>query len=158
MRFALAAVLLATVAGCPSQTSSSGDDGYYPIGGGGGGGEEPGCRMDSDCGDEVCARDGECLPAADVWHVAVTWTIAGAPASNTSCEQEPNLEIQFSANDEYGDGVGFAPVPCNEGKFSVDKMPIRFEDVTLWNEDSESGGASGTFDGSGNVSLDLPSR
>jgi hypothetical protein len=162
MRYCLAALLLATIAGCPTQSTGGDDVGFGGGGfsGGGGGNVEPGCHSDDDCGgDTVCARDGECLPAADVRHISVTWTIAGAAASDTTCADEPNLEISFTdeLDVDDGDGFGFAPVPCNEGKFSVDKMPTHLNAAELGNEDGDTDAASGSFDGSGNLTLDIPS-
>ena len=158
MRLGLAVLVLATTfaGGCSPQ----GDDGYstyYPPGDTQ---PENGCKTDSDClNSNVCARDGECLPADEVTHVVATWTVAGSAASDASCAQEPDLEIDFATADESGDGVGFAPVPCNEGKFNVDKMPSRFTVVSLGNEnDSDTAPQSGTLDGSGAIHFDLPSE
>ena len=47
-------------------------------------------------------------------------------------------------------------MPCAEGEFTIDKMPTYYTQITLQQVDSESGGATGTFDGSGDCSLDLP--
>jgi hypothetical protein len=152
MRFGLCVIAfasLATVAGCPQ-----GDDGYdtyYPPGDGP---PPDACKVDSDCGSDVCARDGECLPADEVQHVVVTWTVEGSAASDATCTSEPNLELSFDAGNDSGYGVGFAPVPCNEGKFNVDKMPSAFTDVTI---SLESGAEqqSAPLDATGAVSFDL---
>ena len=34
-----------------------------------------GSTLNADCGGDVCARNGECVPARDVYAVKVTWTI-----------------------------------------------------------------------------------
>ncbi len=93
------------------------------------------CVTDGDCGNDVCARDGECLPAADVTAVKVTWTIRGMPASTTTCAQTPDFFIYFQSP---SDRFGFAPVPCNQGSFFVDKLPKRYTQVEI--------GADGRFD------------
>jgi hypothetical protein len=99
------------------------------------------CGGDRDCsGGDVCARDGQCLPAAYVRAVRVTWTVGGAAASPASCAAHLELAIQFSddAGGDDGESFGFAPVPCMEGVFSVDRMPMSIVDVTM-NYDDFSG-------------------
>lgn len=111
-----ALLLVVLLAGCPG--SSSGE-----------------CVTDGDCGSDVCARNGECLPASDVYPVRVSWTIRGMPATPTTCAQAPDFFIYFqSSNDSFG----FAPVPCNQGSFFVDKLPKRYTEVEI--------GADGRFD------------
>ena len=117
-----ALVVLALLAGCPDNTSP------------------PECT-DSSCGADVCARDGECLPASEVRMVKTTWTIDGAAASPTTCASTPDLHIYFKSNQ---DSFGFDPVPCDQGQFFVDKMPLRFDFVTL-------GSDAGLFEQSSNV-------
>jgi len=110
-----ALVLVVLLAGCPGSKAE--------------------CVTDGDCGSDVCARNGECLPASDVYPVRVTWTIRGMPASATTCAQTPDFFIYFqSANDSFG----FAPVPCNQGSFFVDKLPKRYTEAEI--------GADGRFD------------
>lgn len=93
--------------------------------------------MDSQCGDEVCARSGECLPKSSVRAVSVKWTVNGAAADATACTANPDLFIQFDGRD-FGDTLRFAPVPCSEGSFYVDKLPTRYVHVVL----GVSGGAT----------------
>jgi hypothetical protein len=113
MRIALAAVV-ACLAGCPlTSTSTSNGD----------------CKTDNQCGGDVCARSGECLPRTEVRSVTVKWTVKGERASSVTCTH-PDLYVQFDGND-YGDTLGFAPVPCREGTFTVDKLPKRFLQVEL---------------------------
>jgi hypothetical protein len=134
MRTILAVTLLAALAGCPNPT----------------GGE---CELDSECGSgDVCARDHMCTAAASVRAVMATWTIRGAPASTTSCGTHPDLYISF-IGDDFGDTLGFTPVPCKLGQFSVDKLPIRFKQVELGVE----GGTSDvrTLNAAGTAALDL---
>lgn len=130
-------------------------------GGGGGGGYDGYCMADSDCNVDggsayVCARDEECLLPSQVWTVHVTWTVAEQPASATTCTSAPDLQLMFGETG-YNDYVwGFAPVPCAEGEFTIDKMPTYFQTIALLRDTDGSGGATGTFDGSGDVTLDLP--
>jgi hypothetical protein len=134
MRTILAATLLASLAGCPNPT----------------GGE---CELDGDCGGgDVCARDHMCTASSSVRAVMATWTIRGAAASTTTCGTHPDLYIQF-IGDDFGDTLGFAPVPCKLGQFSVDKLPIRFKQVELGVE----GGTSDvrTLNAAGTAALDL---
>jgi hypothetical protein len=46
-------------------------------------------------------------------------------------------------------------VPCKLGRFTVDKLPTRYTTVTLARAGDYYGGASATFDSSGNALLDL---
>lgn len=88
------------------------------------------CAMDSQCSGEVCARDGECLPAADVKMAKLTWTIRGMPASATTCAQSPQFSLTFESS-TTDEAFGFEPVPCVEGQFTIDKLPDRFDYVEI---------------------------
>jgi hypothetical protein len=171
-------LVLGLVGGCFTQSSGppGGDPPYndyppyYPPddGGGysGGGPTGYGCHQDSDCGPTfpgdagsnglVCARDGECLASTAVRIIHVTWTLEGQAASTATCATAPPLELAF-ADPAGGSQFGFAPVPCMEGKFTVDKMPIIYTSVSMGSEyNYGDGGAKGTFDATGAVALDLP--
>lgn len=117
------------------------------------------CHYDDGCppGD-VCARNDICYPASAVRAASVTWTLRGAAADATSCGPAPNLEIGFSAaaGSQFGNysPIGFAPVPCVEGKFSIDKLPTQLDEVVLGNHDV--GTKAGTLDQNGQLNLDLP--
>jgi hypothetical protein len=160
MRLALLALSALGLAGCLDTSSS--DDGYYyddsGWGSGWGGSDGTtttyGCQSDADCPGMVCARTRECLPASAVRIVHTIWTIDDAAASTTSCASVPKLAITFSSSS--GEQWGYAPVPCNGGKFTIDKFPTRFGNVQLSEESDYSGGAYGTFDATGNAMLDLP--
>ena len=125
-------ILALALGGCFTQSSTGGggDPGWGSGYGGGGGGGSFGCHQDSDCGADVCARDGECLPAADVRMVKVTWTIRGAAANATSCAATPDFYLQFDGPTQ-NDTFGYTPVPCAAGQFSIDKLPTRFDQVEL---------------------------
>ena len=120
MRIA-ALALMAGLVGCSLTPSGSGGE----------------CQSDSQCGDDVCARSGECLARSNIRSVTVTWTVNGAPADAASCTAHPDLYLQFDGAD-YGDTLRFAPVPCREGRFPIDKLPKRYVQVELGSE----GGAS----------------
>ncbi len=92
--------------------------------------QTPECTQDRDCGTELCTRNGECHPASEVYAVKVTWTIRGAPASDNTCTETPDFYLQFDAA-AIDDVFGYAPVPCNAGQFSIDKLPARFTQVEL---------------------------
>jgi hypothetical protein len=157
-------------------TAPTGPSGGYggPYGGDDGGGDDGGggnyggyCGSDSDCVSQlgsgyVCARDEECQLASNVRTVHITWTIAGQTAGSDTCSSSPDLELLFneagdlsSSNYEFG----FAPVPCAEGEFSIDKLPDYYAYVGLFDSSSFDGndasGVTGTFDGSGDCALDL---
>ncbi len=123
----------------PGWTDPQGD----PIGG---------CS-DTTCGTDVCARDGNCYPAASVRAVHVTWTVGGEPANSMTCASEPDLLIAFE--DSFGDWIGFSPVPCRTGTFFVDKLPTVYDGVELGID-----GGSGTFSPidpeTGDAMIDLP--
>lgn len=162
-RFAALAIGALGLTGCLIEPPSSGDDTYYPSGsddgwgsgwGGGGGTTGFGCHDDSECGSDVCARNGECVATSSVHVVHVNWTVTEEPASDTSCATAPKLSITFSST--VGDEFGFAPVPCNAGRYTIDKMPMRINNVQLARQYEYGGGAYGSFDETGNVQLDLP--
>lgn len=112
------------------------------------------CEKDSDCPGQVCARDGSCQNAADLYAAHVNWTLKGQPASAQTCSAVPSLELQFDQGDAYG--FGFAPVPCAEGKFSIDKLPTWYTRIDLYGVDDPGGGTSGVISpSSGAVTVDL---
>jgi hypothetical protein len=88
------------------------------------------CESDSQCGGDVCARDGECLPANMVGSATISWTIRGMAASPTTCANSPEFYLNFDSS-STGEAFGFAPVPCQEGNFHIDKLPIRFDEVEI---------------------------
>ena len=112
MRYAGLA-LMACLAGC-SLTSGTGGE----------------CATDSQCGDDVCTRGGECLARASVRSVMVKWTVDGAAAGITTCDAHRDLYLQFNGTD-YGDTLRFEPVACSQGSFFVDKLPKRYQRVEL---------------------------
>jgi hypothetical protein len=177
MRTALLAALV--MAGCSSDSSWGGGGGGGWGGGGGGGAPGPGggpfgsCQRDSDCNPaagsgvdagsagsgtgQVCARDGACVPAADVQTVHVTWTILGQAAGSATCASVPSLELNFSQQGAGGGyGYGYAPVPCVEGKFTIDKLETTYNYVQLDVEYQGGGSGAPIPPGGGTVALNLP--
>lgn len=88
------------------------------------------CTSDRDCDGEVCARDGACLPASDVRAVKVRWTLSGQPPSTVNCEGHEDLFVHFEGPNP-GETVGFAPVPCFTGQFTIDKLPTSYDTVEV---------------------------
>jgi hypothetical protein len=163
-------LVLGLVGGCITQSSGppyggdpggyggGGDDGGWGTGTGGTGGPiSYGCESDAACGTgNVCARDGECLASTDVRIIHVTWTVNGQPASASTCATSPGLDITFLGNGAEGtDQFGFAPVPCMEGKFTVDKMPTRYSEVALEPDCLCKTADTDVFDSTGSATLDL---
>src|SRR5678816_392211 len=103
MRRAL--LLLLFVTGCPLTSNTGGE-----------------CQVDRDCGDNICARDGICHAPSEIRAVRAEWTIRGQDANSTSCAGHADLYIAFQAA-ETGDHIGFSPVPCVIGQYSIDKLP-----------------------------------
>jgi hypothetical protein len=160
MRPVLLLVVVGCVVGCGSLATSPGDgsgevwiDPAHP-------GAHPGfgCTQDSECptGD-VCARVGGCTAAGEVRAVHVTWTLSGKPADAASCSATPDLRIQFGTAEEIATGIGYAPVPCRQGKFTIDKMPLMYKSVRLSKNDfSASGDIARLDEVTGEVTIDLP--
>ena len=126
-------VMLLACAGCP-------------------GGNTGECISDSDCGDAVCARNSECLPASEVRVARITWTIRGMAANPMLCAQTPDFYLLF-AGTQINDTFGYQPVPCDAGLFVVDKLPRRFVSVEIGEENGFSEVAA--FDAQGNAAFDL---
>lgn len=87
------------------------------------------CELDSECGDAVCARTGECLPVSRVREVQVRWTVRGQAASAALCAEIEPLGLQFQAS--ASDALKYEPVLCSAGLFTIDKLPTRMTQVRL---------------------------
>jgi hypothetical protein len=111
------------------------------------------CTSDLDCGGEICTRTGECLAAGDIRMVKVTWTVGGAPASATTCASHPDLTVELGS-DYVGDTVGWAPVPCAAGQFTLDKIARRFQNAAIGYGTSTS--LTGFIDANGVAAFQLP--
>ncbi|HEU4734551.1 MAG TPA: hypothetical protein VFT22_41960 [Kofleriaceae bacterium] len=96
------------------------------------------CRADGDCVDgDLCTRNNVCVEASRVRAVQVNWTVNGQPASRTACAASAdleNLQVDLDAPDtEINPHLAFSPVPCEEGRFNVDKLPTSFDRVRVGN-------------------------
>ena len=131
------ALLLLVLAGCPSNNDGFGSS----------------CEADRDCsGGDVCARNGECDPTSALRGVRATWTIGGQQATVTTCTPFPDFELDYYA-DAYGQDVfGYAPVPCKQGSFFIDKLPTRYTTVAIG---SNSFSQAAAIDADGTVAFDL---
>lgn len=135
MRLALVPVL-ACLAGCPLAGNTSE------------------CQFDTDCGgDKVCGRDSQCHLSSEVRAVRAVWTLSGQKADATTCAATPDLYIQFQSAQD-GDTLGYAPVPCYAGQFSMDKLPNRFTRVEL-GIDNGDGRQFADIDSDGIAAFDL---
>jgi hypothetical protein len=113
------------------------------------------CTSDADCPGQVCARDGACYAATQVRAAVVTWTLQGQMANATTCASSQNLQLDFG--DTVGRfSFGFAPVPCVEGRFSIDKLPSQYVQAQL-GSDTAPGAVHAQIDPSTSTcALDLP--
>jgi hypothetical protein len=149
----LFAMLLGAGIGCTITSGSSADDDVvdpFPFPG-----SHDGCRSDTACGrGNVCTRNGACLPSSQVRAVHVTWLVKGQPADATTCSAQPDLSITIKPHDG-GDQVSYAPVPCEVGKFTVDKLPTTFDRVQLGPRRTTDGWSMGSIDANGDAALDL---
>jgi len=110
------------------------------------------CFVDEECSSgSVCARDDQCWPAAEVRSVRTTWTVRGQPATEATCSRFPDLHIIYESRD---DDLGFSPVPCAQGLFNIDKLPVPFTRVELGVDDTSSWTTT-TIGSSGQVVIDL---
>lgn len=109
-----AAFLLLVLAGCPMTAGPSTGE----------------CETDADCAGNVCARDGLCYPANEVREVKTTWTIQGRVASPATCGPVEDLQISFSS-DFAAEALSYAPVPCANGQWLMDKLPREYRVVEL---------------------------
>jgi hypothetical protein len=100
------------------------------------------CQADTDCpASEECTRTSECLPAADVRSDVINWTVNAMPANATTCGTLTGFSLTFA---DHGIGATtFEPVPCAEGKFSIDKVDAAYDSVYL----QDSAGAGTTWQG-----------
>lgn len=150
MRGPILVFLIASLAGCLERGQAPSSDPF---------GADPDpqfCRADSGCNSgKVCARTDECLPPAALRAAHVMWTVSGAAANPTTCAAASDLRIQFNSADVIG-GLGYAPVPCKEGKFSIDKLPLAYVHVWLGRLSSEPPVAATIDATTGEVTLDLP--
>ena len=92
------------------------------------------CEVDADCGGGLsCARTGEC--AAGLVSVAISWTVAGQPASEAACADIASLAVTFVDAEAGATGqvaeVVYQPVSCPLGQIFFDRMPQRLDQVDV---------------------------
>ena len=88
------------------------------------------CTTDEDCGGNICARDHWCHPPYSIQSIKTTWTLRGKIADPVTCQGTPDLEITFTG--PHGEwAISYAPVPCVDGQFWMDKLPGSFTNVEL---------------------------
>ena len=122
-------------------------------GGGDSGNGNGKCMVDRDCGGQTCARDGECLPASEIRMVKITWTVRGQQANATNCAGTPSFELSFTS--QANDFFGYAPVPCVQGQFTMDKLPTFYDAVELDADGSGSYLGASVIGAGATVSFDL---
>jgi tetraspanin-3 len=86
------------------------------------------CESDADCGDEMCARNGECT--RDIVFVQYRWNVAGRAPTSESCAAHPWLSLTFEDRD-IADELVYEPIRCTLGQITFDRMPGRYESVVL---------------------------
>ena len=124
---------------------------------GNGGGSGTRCNFDSNCDPGLlCARSHSCTPPGELRTVHAEWTVRGMAAGTDTCAAAPSLTITFLAPRGIGERMSYSPVPCIEGVFTIDKLPMSYDEVELG---KASGGppASANVDPmTGEAKLDLP--
>lgn len=78
----------------------------------------------------MCGRDHACTDPSNVREVTVTWTVNGGDANVQTCAPRPDFALTFFGPD-FGDELGFEPVPCETGQFFVDRLPKRYGSVEI---------------------------
>lgn len=87
------------------------------------------CTADSQCGTDVCATNGECLPAEETQTARVSWTINDQPPNDYLCQWNTSFKVVFQASPEIGPDQETWDSPqldCTSGTFIVEKLPRRF--------------------------------
>ncbi|MFT3700465.1 MAG: hypothetical protein QM831_45395 [Kofleriaceae bacterium] len=132
------AVLLVMIVGCGSGPYDHGD---Y-------------CGSDADCGGQVCGRDEFCHDASELRGVRVMWTVNGGEANATSCAPNPDFYLEFDTGDSYN-YFGYAPVPCMQGSFFIDKIPNYYNSVLISLDNGRTYDQQQPIDSSGTASFNL---
>lgn len=77
-----------------------------------------------------CTRAGACLPPSEIRAVHVTWTVYAHPAGDDTCTTAPQLWVK-AVSSATSAAIGFAPVPCSEGAFTIDKLDLGYDNVEI---------------------------
>lgn len=90
------------------------------------------CESDADCGNEMCARNGECT--REIVFVRFSWNVGGRAPTEESCAGHPWLSVTFEDRD-IGDELVYTPIRCTLGQITFDRMPGRYDSVVLRADD-----------------------
>lgn len=125
-----------------------------PFGRGGGGVH---CDYDQNCSPGLlCSRAHVCTPTDQIRTVRAEWTLRGMPAGADTCAAAPSLMISFWGSGGYGGSLSYAPVPCAEGVFTIDKLTASFSQVQLGKTAGTSPTTANIDPTTGVAKLDLP--
>ncbi len=86
------------------------------------------CSDDGDCDRGVCARTGECTTSPIA--VRLRWTVAESPPTADNCRTVESLAVAFDDR-QLQDSLRYFPVPCYLGQIFFDRIPGRFDIVTV---------------------------
>lgn len=136
--------MMGALAGCPGDGGSTGEPGAR-------------CETDRDCGDLSCTRDRVCEPDDQIRRLQIRWTLNAQPAGATSCQGIASLSLSFNGPGDTS--FGFADVLCSIGVFTIDRMSMRFDRVTVTALDTHGGtlvGVEAAITSDETVAVDLP--
>jgi len=113
MRLVLVAAIAALLPACFSSTGTSD------------------CLGDRDCDGLVCTRVGECAGPENIYSLRIEWTVHGRTTDDlAACADVGELELAIE-DPTTGDVHAVRPVPCASGRFTFDKLPLSYTEVTL---------------------------
>src|SRR5215468_6329691 len=124
------AIVVVFVVGCITRTEEPWNP--EPGFGGGSGSSRPlGCS-DTTCGANlVCARNRACYAPDQIRTVHAVWTVRGQTPTLQACAAVTDLAIGFGASFGSPLSLRYSPVPCVEGMFTIDKLPVSYDHVEL---------------------------
>ena len=95
------------------------------------------------------------MPAGETQRAQVIWTIASQWPNEQSCYWIPNVTVEFLTQPEINQGETWQsdPLDCTLGKFTIDKLPLRF---WIGGVKSPSAGMWIPLDSTGVARVDLP--
>lgn len=114
------------------------------------------CKVDGDCGNLKCGRDGTCAAPEMLQSVRVSWTINGQAASSATCAAFSKMALSFTRIDGTGK-FGFDPIPCTAGLVTIDKIPNDIAKASISATKTAGGTAMGDslIGASGDVAIDV---
>jgi hypothetical protein len=102
------------------------------------------CESDADCSEGVCSQTYYCFEPSDLRSAEIDWTVNGQPPNATSCAP---LHLALGFQGDGIDPIVFEPVPCEEGKFSIAKLPRLYTDAYMLGADGAPDGHLADTDG-----------